>query len=107
MKTINNINLNEVKNILDNATWHYEYCGDLGSDTEKALYYLDSQKFSISKIEEFIHIIEGEDLATPKEVAISIADSIARDRIRKYIWSEKNKGDDKWAISDSTSFKIY
>lgn len=103
MKTID---LNKVKNILDNAIWNYEYCGDLGSDTEKALYYLDSQKFSISKIKEFIDLEKHAEYKTAQEIALSIADSLAWDRISKYVWSNKNKGTNKWSISDTTLFKI-
>ena len=102
----NNINLKEVKNILDNATWNYEYCNNSGNDIEKALYYLDSQKFSISKINEFLYNINIENFETSEEIAKSIADPIAWDRISRYVWTPKNKGESKWSISDSTSFKI-
>ena len=100
------INLEEVKILLDNATWNYEYCGKLGRDTEKALIYLETQKFSISKIEEFSHLIEGEDIEDAEMAAIYLSDALAWDRISKYVWSHHNKGANKWSISDSTSFKI-
>lgn len=104
MKT--ELNLTEVKNILDNANWNYEYCGDLGSNTENAINYLETQKFSLSKINEFKHLIENEDIENSEMAANYLADALAWDRISKYVWSQSNRGEKKWAVSDSTSFKI-
>ena len=89
------INWEDVKEVLDNASWTSEYNWSKGSDDEKAEEWLTTQKFSVEKIKEFKEFAQGK---TAKEIAESLADVLAFDRIPKKF---------NWNIGESTSFQIY
>jgi len=110
--------LNEVKEILDNATWDYTYNQNHDtSGAENAISYLDTQKFSIKKIKDAIDChgfieeesvdIDPDDKA--KFIAELIASYIASDRICNFVlsYSEMRFSDSKkWYINDTVTFCI-
>lgn len=105
METVSKINVNEVKQILDNSTWDFEYSGNSGRDVEKATSYLDSQKFSVTKIKEALELLDMEDINDNQEAAEMVADRLAWDRISRFTHSYKNSNG--WSVDESVSFKIY
>lgn len=100
----NKINWKEVKSIIDMADWDFTFSGNPGSDVEKAIFYLDRQKFSINKIKSFEHYAEGE--TDSLEVAMHIADPLAWDRISRYVWTEGRYSRKSWAVNDTVNFNI-
>tara|TARA_B100001179_G_scaffold208559_1_gene173801 strand:- start:50 stop:382 length:333 start_codon:yes stop_codon:yes gene_type:complete len=106
------INFDNVKSILDNATWDYEFCGSAGSDVETACTYLSSQKFSIEKIQEFLPKIEDTDIEEDWEqeevdeyIARFVSDELAWDRISKFLYV-KHKKPNGWAVGEGVNFTI-
>jgi hypothetical protein len=103
--------LKEIKSILDNADWTYEYCRNEG-DADKALYYLQTQKFSLNYLKNYFNqcdtsfvndaLEEGEDMVTAfvKEAAPNLAEL----RCSRFMWSGKF-GTNGWDLS-CTCFKI-
>ena len=106
--------LNEVKSILDSATWEFAYSAHAGRDSQKACNYLDTQKFSISKIKEALTDVY-EDLLdnlrtsrgeawihdmgeNAKYAADMIADRLAFNRINRFKKC--------WSINESLTFSI-
>lgn len=108
----NQINFQEVKRILDQATWNYEYCSSLpGSNVETACSYLDTQKFSVKKIKEFTPDLKDTDIQEDWDqeeineyIARFVADQLAWDRISKFLYVQY-KRPNGWAIDESVSFK--
>lgn len=115
--------LAEVKELLDNANWNFEACEPNSNydDVEKALDYLNTQKFSIQKIreqladvwEDYRYNVKNDDITSHDEcvelAAKMIADRLAFDRITPYIWQTYKPGVDngkKWFINETVSFKI-
>lgn len=103
--------IKEIKSVIDNADWTYDYCGNEG-DADKALYYLMTQKFSISYLKKYINscdmsfvneaIEDGDDFVTAfvKEAA----PNLAQERCFKFMWNGVY-GTNGWDLSN-TCFKI-
>ncbi len=118
--------LNEVKSVLDNADLDYESCMSAYTITsnnhkgcEKAVSYLETQKFSIKKISEALTEIWGEFIYNiqSKQVrgddkfnlaAKMIASQLAFERISSYSWSSRyDKHTDKtWYIDETVTFTL-
>ena len=113
MKTtiLTNELLREIKSVLDNADWTYDYCGNEG-DADKAIYYLQTQKFSLDYLRRYFNecdtsfvndaLEECDDMVTAfvKEAAPNLAEL----RCHKFMWSGEY-GTNGWDLSN-TSFKI-
>ena len=109
MKTTNEF-LNKVKQVLDGANWSYQFShpDNVNGDEEKAISYLDGQKFSIGKIKEFTNEINEDDLDenSAEYVAAWIADGLAFDRVRKYLYNSSKKHGNGWYLPESFIFQI-
>lgn len=113
--------LSEVKHVLDNATWDFEACNPRGNykDTEKACAYLETQNFSLEKVEDALNEV-WIDLVynlrhTPKEdkvkyAASMIANQLGFERIAKFQatnWRVDGVDSKKWYIDETVTFLIH
>lgn len=114
MKTtiLTNELLKEIKSELDNADWTYDYCNNEG-DAGKALYYLQTQKFSLNYLKNYFEnscdtsfvnelLEEGEDMV--KAFVKECAPNLAELRCNRFMWSGKY-GTNGWDLS-AVCFKI-
>lgn len=117
--------LNEVKFNLDNANWDFEACDPRAdySDVSKAISYLETQSFSISKIKiqlalVWIELLEQLRTYHPdnicdmeynaKYAACMIANDLGFQRIAKFqksYWDYKSDSK-KWHINETVHLKI-
>ena len=126
MKTLNENTsefLNEVKLALDNASWDYDssmssYSISSNNHTgcEKAISYLETQKFSIKKISEalseiwddFVYNVQSQQIREDKAkfAAKMIASQLAFERIARYSWSSRydKHTDNTWYIDETVTF---
>lgn len=108
----------KVKEVLDNSSFNYQYCGHHGCDADKAEAYLNTQRFSIKVIETALNeqcetILEcareqkvyHEDL--PTFAAHFIAHDLCFDRIRRFLYNErKHAPGHGWSVDESVSWHI-
>lgn len=106
--------LREIKIELDNATWTGEFSHPhhVNGDEEKACNYLDTQKFSIKTIKEHIGEIDKTDLDPmppedlPAYIAAWIADRVAFDRVRRFLYNPRKAPGNGWYLPESWVFQI-
>ena len=110
--------LHEVKSILDNANWYGEASHPDGvneQDAEKACQYLNRQRFSLKVIREHTDVLDVVDVYeraqdqvdnVPEVVAAMIADSLAMDRVRRFLYNSKKLPGHGWYLPESWVFLI-
>jgi len=110
--------LQQVKSILDAANWfgeasHPDRVNE--QDAEKACRYLNRQRFSVKAIREHtdgldvVDVYEradGEVDNVPQVVAAMIADSLAMDRVRRFLYHSKRLPGHGWYLPESWVFLI-
>lgn len=112
--------VNEVKAIVDAQNWGYEGWSTSDNGAEKAVNFLDTQKFSLKKIKDALEEnwddilyelrnkkIKGE--GKVKFVAGWIAGDLAFERIAKFQFSSVEKDgykSSKWLIDENVTFNI-
>lgn len=105
------INIKKVKQILDEADFDYEFSHSAGKDIDKAINYLNKQRFSLRKISEHLPELDAYDnlcscelAEKEREVAEYVCHSIAQDKIEPYICNRKKPNG--WTIDESVTFKL-
>ena len=111
--TIKNVNFKKVKHILDGATWNYEFCSRTpGADIQKALRFLDTQRFSIQAIENALPELDGTDIdddwaedEVNNYAARWLADQLAWGRVSRFLY-DRARRPNGWSIDESVCFKL-
>lgn len=103
--------LKEIKEVLNNADWTYDFSRNEG-DSQKAVDYLQKQKFSIKYLNNYFKncdtsyvqelMDEGVDMVTA--FVREAAPVLAGERCKKFMWSGKY-GTNGWNL-ETTCFKI-
>ena len=114
---LTNSQLVQVKKILDEALWDGEvsHPDRYPDDGYNACNYMNKQRFSMKKIAEFVKDVDTVDVYehannqveyVPEAVAVLIADGLATDRVRPFLYKKTRKPGHGWYLPESWVFSL-